>query len=85
MKLHMSSGVVELLTSSVSDDSPLDPGSAITYANDLTIAQDGTIYFTSCSDIIPSVNHLGFYDTFRAWVLDMVQVRGGEADMCTVG
>jgi len=42
-------GNVLLLSARVSDDSPLDPGTLITYANDLDISSDGTVYFTDRS------------------------------------
>lgn len=76
------SGAVTLLTTHVSDNSPLDPGSEITYANDLAIASDGTIYFTSCTDIVPPLNQLGFYDTYRAWFLGLMQVIAGPVGIC---
>lgn len=45
IKLRRSRGpgepAVELLTSRVSDDSPMDPGTAIVYANDLDVASNG--------------------------------------------
>lgn len=49
VKYEYSSGDVTLLATHVSTNSALDPGTAITYANDLAIARDGTIYFTSCT------------------------------------
>ncbi|KAF6259879.1 hypothetical protein COO60DRAFT_1638071 [Scenedesmus sp. NREL 46B-D3] len=64
---------ITLLTSHVSASSPVDPGSRITYANDLAITSDGTIYFTSCSDVVPQLNQQGYYDTYRAWFLSMMQ------------
>lgn len=67
---------ITLLATHVSQSSPIDPGSEITYANDLAIASDGTVYFTSCTDIVPALNRLGFYDTFRAWFLGLMQVGG---------
>jgi sugar lactone lactonase YvrE len=75
VKYDYSTSEVTLLASRVSDSSAIDPGSEITYANDLAIASDGKIYFTSCSDIVPAVNKEGFYDTFKAWTLGMAQVR----------
>lgn len=75
VKYDYSTAEVTLLASRVSDSSPIDPGSEITYANDLAIAADGKIYFTSCSDIVPARNSEGFYDTFKAWTLGMAQVR----------
>jgi sugar lactone lactonase YvrE len=65
---------VTLLTTHVSSSSAIDPGSQITYANDLAIASDGTIYFTSCTDIVPQLNRQGFYDTYRAWYLSLMRV-----------
>jgi sugar lactone lactonase YvrE len=76
---------IVLLTTHVSASSPIDPGSQITYANDLAIASDGTIYFTSCTDIVPQLNQLGFYDTYRAWFLSLMRVRCAAAaalDVC---
>ena len=74
LKYDYSNGQVTVLANRVSSSSPLDPGSEVTYANDLAIALDGKVYFTSCSDIVPSKNSQGFYDTFRAWSLDLAQV-----------
>jgi len=65
---------VTILANRVSLRSPLDPGSEITYANDLAVASDGKIYFTSCSDITPMKNSQGYYDTFRAWMMGLAQV-----------
>lgn len=74
VKYEYSSGQVSILASWVSPTSSLDPGSEITYANDLAIASDGKVYFTSCTDIVPAVNKAGYYDTFRAWMLGLAQV-----------
>jgi hypothetical protein len=52
LKLHKESNVVELLTSRVSHSSPLEPDTPIIYANDLDVARDGNIYFTTSVDII---------------------------------
>ena len=74
IKYDYRSGDISILATHVSDTSSLDPGSEITYANDLAIASDGMIYFTSCTDIVPPLNQLGFYDTYRAWFLGLMQV-----------
>jgi sugar lactone lactonase YvrE len=76
LKLHSGSGMLEVLATHVSPDSPLHPGTPITYANDLAVAPDGAIYFTSCSNVVPARNAKGFWDTFRAWQLDLAQVSG---------
>lgn len=71
--LEQASGKVVILASQVSDDSPLDPGSVINYANDLDIAGDGTIYFTTSSEIPVVPNALGFWDTYATFTLTMLQ------------
>ncbi|KAI8467567.1 MAG: strictosidine synthase [Monoraphidium minutum] len=73
IKLERSTGRVEVLSNRVSDSSPVDAGSEIIYANDLDIGRDGVVYFTSCSDIQPQRGHLGFWDTYKAWLLDVAQ------------
>lgn len=72
---------VSILANRVSPRSPLDPESEITYANDLAIAADGRVFFTSCSDISPMRVREGYYDTFGAWMMGLAQVcvlGGGE-------
>jgi sugar lactone lactonase YvrE len=49
LKYDYSTGDVTLLATHVSKNSSIDPDTPITYANDLAIAHDGTIYFTSCT------------------------------------
>ncbi len=73
--LEQATGKVVILASQVSDDSPLDPGSVINYANDAVIAEDGTIYFTTSSDIPVVPNAFGFWDTYASFTLTMLQVR----------
>ncbi len=73
--LEQASGKVVILASQVSDDSPRDPGSVINYANDADIAEDGTIYFTTSSDIPVVPSALGFWDTYASFTLTMLQVK----------
>jgi sugar lactone lactonase YvrE len=49
--LNSTSKQVVLLTNRVSSNSPMQPDTPITYANDLDIAKDGTIYFTDSVNI----------------------------------
>lgn len=42
-----------LLTGRVSDESPLSSGYPIEFANSLDVAADGTVYFTSSTDVVP--------------------------------
>ncbi len=73
--LEQATGKVVILASQVSNDSPLDPGSVINYANDADIAEDGTIYFTTSSDIPVVPNAFGFWDTYASFTLTMLKVR----------
>ena len=52
LMLEKGSNRVVQVTSRVSSSSPLEPGSHINYANDLDIASDGTVYFTTSVDIV---------------------------------
>lgn len=52
---------VIVLTNRVSKSSPLDPDTPIIYANDLDVAKDGTVYFTTSIDI-----HLHRYNSMGA-------------------
>ncbi len=72
--LEKASGKVVVLASQVSNDSPLDPESVINYANDLSIAEDGMIYFTTSSEIPVVPNALGFWDTYHSFTLTMLKV-----------
>jgi hypothetical protein len=49
VQFSYSSGQLTVLASHVSGSSPLDAGSPITYANDLAVARDGSVWFTSCT------------------------------------
>ena len=73
--LEKESRKVVILASQVSDDSPKAPGSVINYANDLDIAQDGKVDFTTSCDIPVVPNALGFWDTFAVFSLTMLQVQ----------
>lgn len=48
---NITSRQVELLSNRVSSSSAMQPDTPITYANDLDIASDGTIYFTDSVNI----------------------------------
>eukprot|EP00879_Flechtneria_rotunda_P029720 GHRR01032163.1.p1 GENE.GHRR01032163.1~~GHRR01032163.1.p1 ORF type:complete len:293 (+),score=27.88 GHRR01032163.1:81-881(+) len=91
LMLEKDTHVVVLLTSRTSKSSPLEPDAPIIYANDLDVASDGNIYFTTSVDIIlhrnaqhdtrfthvPSLEgRAGFWDTVKGWGLGMCQVRG---------
>jgi hypothetical protein len=79
---------VSMLTNRVSSTSGFDANSEVTYANDLAMATDGRVFFTSCSDIVPTRTPEGYYDTFKAWMLGLAQVcalGGGLIDSVGLG
>jgi sugar lactone lactonase YvrE len=51
LMLEKDTNRVVMLTNRVSKSSPIDPDTPILYANDLDVAKDGTIYFTTSVDI----------------------------------
>eukprot|EP00878_Enallax_costatus_P004230 GHUV01004460.1.p1 GENE.GHUV01004460.1~~GHUV01004460.1.p1 ORF type:complete len:457 (+),score=103.84 GHUV01004460.1:102-1472(+) len=90
LKLERDTHRVVILTNRVSHSSPLGPDTPIIYANDLDVAKDGSIYFTTSIDIhlhrnaqhysrfthVPSLEaRAGFWDTVKGWGLGMCQGR----------
>ncbi|GIL73771.1 hypothetical protein Vretimale_5363 [Volvox reticuliferus] len=73
LKLEKGTRRLELLTSRVSPDAPVNPGSIVTYVNALDIASDGTIYFSASQDIPVglSPDKPAFYDTLRSYLLGL--------------
>ena len=66
LRMSLGDGRLEILSNAISgvDGAPPEP---FNYANDLDVAADGTIYFTSCTDGPVARNPAGdFYDTSAA-------------------
>lgn len=70
LRLNLTSYKLEQITSRVSSDSHETPDTPIFYANGVDIAPNGSIYFTSSTDILPARARDGSYDTGFAWVLN---------------
>lgn len=70
LRLGLRSGVLEVISNAVHDDE--GRAAPFHYANDLDVARDGTIYFTSCTDHPVARNPSGFYDTLRSYLLSAV-------------
>jgi hypothetical protein len=70
LRLNTSSGAVQQLASRISSSSPEGAGESIFYANGLDIAPNGSVYFSSSTDILPARARSGSYDTGFAWVLN---------------
>ena len=83
LRVDLAEGTVTVMANSVSvspaDDDGAGPGGAggrgprpINYANDLDVASDGTVYFTSSTAGVVARHPTGFYDTMRSFLLNMV-------------
>ena len=48
-------------------------GRPINYANDLDVAEDGTVYFTSSTELSVALSPKGFYDTMRSYLLNAMR------------
>lgn len=82
LRLHLDTGAIEILSNAVLN--PVMGGGAshllrpVTYANDLDVAADGSVYFTSsASRTITHTTKGDFYDTMRGYLLSNAY---GEAD-----
>eukprot|EP00199_Chlamydomonas_sp_CCMP681_P002198 CAMPEP_0119102030 /NCGR_PEP_ID=MMETSP1180-20130426/907_1 /TAXON_ID=3052 ORGANISM="Chlamydomonas cf sp, Strain CCMP681" /NCGR_SAMPLE_ID=MMETSP1180 /ASSEMBLY_ACC=CAM_ASM_000741 /LENGTH=416 /DNA_ID=CAMNT_0007086243 /DNA_START=1 /DNA_END=1251 /DNA_ORIENTATION=+ len=66
---------VVLLAARVTADSPIDAGTFVTYANDLTIAKDGRIFFSDSQSVpvLPNYSNIRrpFYDSFTSYLQGM--------------
>ena len=78
--LEGGSGKLMILANRVSPSSAVEPGSVITYANDLDIDPvSGTVYFSDSHNITTALNAEGYYDTFQSFMMGLyaVSVLGG--------
>eukprot|EP00873_Tetraselmis_striata_P024714 jgi/Tetstr1/444978/TSEL_003371.t1 len=73
ISVDLATSRISILANEVSPDSPLAPATRIAYANDLDIAADGAVFFSDSSDITPSQNRQGYWDTMRAFILTGLQ------------
>jgi sugar lactone lactonase YvrE len=76
LRVEFRTGAITVLANRVSGGSGPQPfggddSHVINYANDLDIASDGTIYFTSSTAGVVAQHPSGFYDTMRSFLLNM--------------
>ena len=72
LRVTLSSGAIEVLSNAV--HGPDGAATPFQYANDLDVAADGTVYFTSCTNHTVALNPAGgFYDTMRSATLSAVR------------
>jgi len=65
IRVDMASGAVRILANRVTAT-----GKPFHYANDLDVARNGTVYFSSSTAGIVQHNPAGFYDTMRSYLLN---------------
>ena len=79
LRVQLTSGSIEVVSNAINDAfaSEGSPPIPINYANDLDVARDGTVYFTSSTVGPVARNALGFFDTMHSCLLSMLR---GAAD-----
>lgn len=66
-EVDLRAGSVSVLSNSDSSGTPIN------YANDLDVAADGTVYFTSSTlGVVSYSDKYGYYDTMRSFLLNMM-------------
>ena len=71
--LEAGSGKLLILANRVSPSSAIEPGSVITYANDIDMVS-GTVYFSDCHNITTALNAEGYYDTYQSFMMGLYAV-----------
>mmetsp|Transcript_78736 Transcript_78736/g.228572 ORF Transcript_78736/g.228572 Transcript_78736/m.228572 type:complete len:396 (-) Transcript_78736:76-1263(-) len=67
LRVGITDGRIEVLANRVTAT-----GDPLNYANDLDVAADGTVYFTSSTAGAVGLNAAGFYDTMRSYLFNML-------------
>jgi len=68
------SGLTTILAKRVSLTASKMPGSEIIFADDLDVASDGTVYFSTLTDVPPIPASTNEYDALKPCVLNILQV-----------
>lgn len=68
------SGLTTILAKRVSLSAAKTPGSEIIFADDLDVASDGTVYFSTLTDVPPIPGPTNEHDALRPCVLNLMQV-----------
>jgi len=63
LHLELDTGKLDVLSNSVG-------GRPLNYANDLDVGADGTVYFSSSTELSVALSPTGFYDTMRSAILN---------------
>lgn len=73
--VNATSGQTTILANRVSPSSPKYPGAEMIFADDLDVASDGTVYFSTMTDIALPRGPSGHYEAMPPCVLNIMQVR----------
>ena len=66
LRVNLRLKTIEILSNSVE-------GEPLNYANDLDVARDGNVYFSSSTELPVALSPLGFYDTMRSFLLNAMR------------
>ena len=72
--LNATSCQTSILANRVSPTSPKNPGAELIFSDDLDVASDGTVYFSTMTDIPLAKGPTGQYDAMSPCVLNIMQV-----------
>ena len=72
--VNATSGLTTILANRVSPSSSKHPGAEIIFADDLDVASDGTVYFSTMTDIALPRGASGHYEAMPPCVLNIMQV-----------
>ena len=73
--VNATSGLTTILANRVSPSSTKYPGAEIIFADDLDVASDGTVYFSTMTDIPLPRGASGHYEALPPCALNIMQVR----------
>ncbi len=74
VRVELATGAVTILSNWVGRAGGAGGGAPVHYANDLDVARDGVVYFSSSTSMPVTLNaRLGFYDTMRAYTLNLLR------------
>ncbi|KAA6420084.1 hypothetical protein WJX79_007601 [Trebouxia sp. C0005] len=73
VRVNGTSGLTTILAKRVSLTASKTPGSEIIFADDLDVASDGTVYFTTLTDVPPIPASTNEYDALKPCVLNILQ------------
>lgn len=67
-------GTVQIVTNRASQSSARLPGQELIFADDLDVASDGTVYFSTMHDMPPIKDRTGEYEALQPCALNLYQV-----------